>query len=77
MKNISVYIVDDHSLFRDGLKLLLSSLIYIENIYEAENGFEFIEGLTKNKTDIVLLDVEMPVMNGIQAEQKQRKFRPE
>lgn len=76
MKNISVYIVDDHSLFREGLKLLLSSLNYIENIYEAENGLEFVEGLVKNKTDIVLLDVEMPVMNGIQAAQKAKELSP-
>lgn len=74
MKKISVYIVDDHSLFREGLKMLLSNLDYIGNIYEAENGKEFIDGLEKNTVDIAMLDIEMPVMNGIQAAQKAKEI---
>lgn len=76
MKNISIYIVDDHSLFREGLKMLLSNLDYIGNIYEAENGQEFIDGLEKNHVDIAMLDIEMPVMNGIQAAQKAKEIAP-
>ncbi len=76
MKNISIYIVDDHSLFREGLKMLLSNVDYIGKIYEAENGQEFIDGLTKNHVDIVMLDIEMPVMNGIQAAQKAKEIVP-
>ena len=67
MKNISVYLVDDHALFREGLKLLLSNLGYIDQIYEAEDGQQFIDGLAKHPVDIVMLDIEMPVMNGVQA----------
>lgn len=76
MNNISVYLVDDHSLFREGLKLLLSNLDYIDNIYEAENGQQFIDGLVKNHVEIVMLDIEMPVMNGIQAAQKAKEIAP-
>lgn len=76
MKKISVYIVDDHSLFREGLKMLLSNLEYIDKIYEAENGQQFIEGLAANRVDVVLLDVEMPVMNGIQAAQLAKEIAP-
>lgn len=76
MKNISVYLVDDHSLFREGLKLLLSNLDYIDNIFEAENGQQFIDGLAKNHVDIAMLDIEMPVMNGIQAAQKAKEIVP-
>ena len=76
MKNISVYLVDDHSLFREGLKLLLSNLDYIDNIFEAENGQQFIEGLAKNHVDIAMLDIEMPVMNGIQAAQQAKHIAP-
>jgi DNA-binding NarL/FixJ family response regulator len=76
MKNISIYIVDDHSLFREGLKLLLSNLDYIDNIFEAENGQQFIDGLAKNHVDIVMLDIEMPVMNGIQAAQQAKQIAP-
>lgn len=76
MKNISVYIVDDHSLFREGLKMLLSYLDYIGEIYEADNGQQFIDGLSQNKVDIAMLDIEMPVMNGIQAAQKAKEIAP-
>jgi DNA-binding NarL/FixJ family response regulator len=76
MKKISVYIVDDHSLFREGLKLLLSTLDYIDTIYEAENGQQFIDGLKKNPVDIVLLDIEMPVMDGITAARLAKEIAP-
>lgn len=76
MKKISVYLVDDHSLFREGLKLLLSNLDYIDTIYEAENGQQFIDGLVKNHVDIALLDIEMPVMNGIQAARLAKDIAP-
>lgn len=76
MKKISVYLVDDHSLFREGLKMLLSNLDYIDKIYEAENGRQFIDGLRKNYVDIALIDIEMPVMNGIQAAQQAKIIVP-
>jgi len=76
MKKISVYIVDDHQLFRQGLKLLLSNLNYIDNVFEAENGQQFIEQLSKNKVDIALLDIEMPVMNVIEAAKKAVEIHP-
>jgi DNA-binding NarL/FixJ family response regulator len=76
MNNISVYIVDDHQLFRQGLKLLLSNLDYIDNVYDAENGLQFIEDLKNNKVDIALLDIEMPEMNGIEAAKKAIEIHP-
>ena len=76
MKKISVYIIDDHSLFREGLKMLLSNLDYIDTIFEAENGQQFIDGLAKNHVDIAMLDIEMPVVNGIQAAQLAKEISP-
>lgn len=76
MKKISLYIVDDHTLFREGLKMLLTNLEYIDRIYEAENGQQFIDDLPNNPVDIALLDVEMPVMNGIQAAQLAKEICP-
>jgi DNA-binding NarL/FixJ family response regulator len=76
MNNISVYIVDDHQLFRQGLKLLLSNLDYIDNVYDAENGLQFTEDLKNNKVDIALLDIEMPEMNGIEAAKKAIEIHP-
>lgn len=76
MSKISVYIVDDHSLFREGMRLLLSNLDYIGNIYEAENGQQFTDGLKTNPVDVALLDIEMPVMNGIEAAKLAREICP-
>jgi len=76
MKKIDIYIVDDHALFRQGLKLLLGSLDSIGKIYEANNGKEFIEGLKNNPADIALVDIEMPVMNGIEAAKRAREIQP-
>ncbi|MBN2663141.1 MAG: response regulator transcription factor [Bacteroidales bacterium] len=67
MNKINIYLVDDHSLFREGLKLLLSKLDFVEQIYEAKNGREILDNFEKNKADLVLLDIEMPEINGIQA----------
>lgn len=64
---LSVILVDDHNLFREGLKFLLSKVSYIGNLYEASDGQEFIDMLPATKPDIALLDIEMPVMNGIRA----------
>jgi len=77
MKKINVYLVDDHSLFREGLKFLLSNLDFVDNIYEAENGMQFIEGLKTKPADLVLLDIEMPKMNGIEAARKALELNPE
>jgi len=76
MKKVDIYLVDDHSLFREGLKLLLSNLDFIGEIFEANNGEEFVNGLKNNPVDIVLLDIEMPVMNGIEAAKRAREIQP-
>lgn len=76
MKKIDIYIVDDHAMFRDGLKLLLSNLDFIGEIFEANNGEEFVTGLKNNPVDIALLDIEMPIMNGIEAARRAREIQP-
>ncbi len=77
MKKLKVYLVDDHSLFREGLRFLLSNLEMVEEIFEAENGDQFITGLKENCIDIALLDIEMPVMNGIEATKMALNICPE
>lgn len=68
MNNLSVCIVDDHQLFREGLKLLLGNLSFINQIKEAANGLEFLELVNAEPNfDIVFMDIEMPKMNGIDA----------
>lgn len=77
MKKINIFLVDDHSLFREGLKFLLSGLNFINNIYEAENGALFLEGIKEKHVDMVLLDIEMPVMNGLEAAKKAFEINPD
>lgn len=71
-----IIIVDDHLIFRQGLKSILS----IENIAtvigEASNGIEFIELLSHLKPDLVLMDIDMPHMNGMEATKKARMLIP-
>lgn len=68
MKNgLKIYIVDDHSLFREGLSFLLSNCEFISEIKEARNGEEFLVGLKSFAPDIVLMDIDMPQMGGVEA----------
>ncbi|MBN1952449.1 MAG: response regulator transcription factor [Bacteroidales bacterium] len=67
MKELIVFLVDDHNLFREGLKQLLSRDAGIKSIYEASNGREFLDQLPGVQADIVLMDIEMPVLDGIRA----------
>ena len=77
MKKLKIYLVDDHSLFREGLKFLLSNFELVGEIREAENGEQFISELKKSCVDIALLDIEMPVMNGIEATRQALQICPE
>ena len=67
MGNKSIVLVDDHSLFRDGLKTLINNFGNYEVVAEASNGVEFLELLDYITPDIVLLDISMPVMDGLTA----------
>jgi DNA-binding NarL/FixJ family response regulator len=62
-----VIIVDDHDMFRAGVKVLLNNTKTIEVLAEARNGLEFLNILEKQVPDVVLMDISMPVMDGIEA----------
>lgn len=76
MKKLKVYIVDDHKLFREGLKLLLSNQGFIAHVYEASNGREFLDNIQMIDADVVLMDIEMPEMNGLEAVEKVLRIKP-
>ena len=64
MKPIKIAIAEDHQLVRQGIISLLTDEDDLEVVIEAENGAILLEQLKLEKTDIVLLDLEMPVLNG-------------
>ncbi len=73
----NVIIVDDHTLFRNGLRILLNTLEDYQVIGEASNGKQFLELLEKGVPDLVLLDINMPVMDGIEAATIAQKLYPD
>ena len=70
MNTINILIADDHSIVREGLKQLLDLEEDFKVIGQASNGVETIERVTELKPDVLLLDINMPVMNGINALRK-------
>jgi DNA-binding NarL/FixJ family response regulator len=73
---MKVIIVEDHAIFREGLKRVISEMDDVELIGEAENGAMFLEMLKKATPDVVLMDIQMPVMDGIEATEKALKIDP-
>jgi DNA-binding NarL/FixJ family response regulator len=76
LKKISVILVDDHQLFREGLKLMLNLNSKIGTIYQAANGIEFLEFLEKITPDVVLMDIDMPLMDGVEATKRALLLNP-
>lgn len=67
LSNIKIVLVDDHQLFRDGLKNILNTKSNMNVIAEASNGREAVKVCSKLSPDVAILDVSMPDMNGLEA----------
>ena len=72
-----IIIVDDHTIFRQGLKSLLTSENIATVVGEASNGKEYLELLTHLEPDLVLMDIDMPHMNGMEATQRSLALKPD
>ena len=77
MSKLRVLIVDDHGIVRAGIRSLLENDADIEVVGEAENGGGAIEKVKKLKPDMVLMDLSMPGMNGIEATRQIKNAFPE
>lgn len=65
--NLSVLVVDDHKILRNGLTSLLKASEIVSKVYELDNGKSAVDFIRKNKVDIILMDIKMPELNGIDA----------
>jgi DNA-binding NarL/FixJ family response regulator len=76
MKKIAVLLVDDHTVVRQGLRALLASEEDIEVIGEAENGRQAVMLARKTPPDVAVMDVAMPLLNGLEATRQILKLVP-
>jgi DNA-binding NarL/FixJ family response regulator len=76
MKKISVLLVDDHTVVRQGLRALLRPEEDIEVVGEAENGRQAVTAAKRNPPDVVIMDVAMPLLNGLEATRQILKTLP-
>ena len=76
MKRISVLLVEDHTVVREGLRALLTAEDDIEVVGEAGNGREAVQSIEKLLPDVVVIDIAMPLLNGVEATRQILKIAP-
>ena len=77
MKNITVLIAEDHTIVREGLLMLLKHEDGIEVIAQAEDGREAVKLAAKLQPDVIVMDIAMPHLNGIEATRQIMQARPD
>jgi DNA-binding NarL/FixJ family response regulator len=76
VKTIRVLLVDDHEMVRAGIRTLLEGDFHFEVVAEASNGREAVERVAEFKPDVVLMDISLPEMNGLEAAAKIQEVFP-
>ena len=76
MSTIKIAIADDYKIFRDGLKVGLSADENLEVIAEADNGEDLLKALETITPDVIIMDLKMPIMDGMEATKEVRKKYP-
>jgi two-component system response regulator NreC len=77
MSKIRLILADDHAVVRSGLRMLLEAQPDMEIIAEAESGEEAVNSARKLKPDIILMDIQMPGVNGIEATKRIKQLSPD
>jgi DNA-binding NarL/FixJ family response regulator len=67
MNPISIAIADDYKIFREGLKLCFNADANLKVLFEADNGEELLEALKEQQPDIIIMDLNMPLLDGMEA----------
>ncbi|GEO11401.1 response regulator transcription factor [Segetibacter aerophilus] len=73
MKKIKIAIADDYKIYRDGLKVGLGADDNLEVVLEADNGEDLLTGMRSTAVDVIIMDLKMPVMDGVEATKEVRK----
>lgn len=76
MKKIKVAIADDYKIFREGLKVSLGQDDNMHFLLEAENGEDLLKAIESKQPDVIIMDLKMPIMDGMEATQLVRKKYP-
>lgn len=76
MNKIKIAIADDYKIFREGLKVGLSADDALQVMMEADNGEDLMKALESDTPDVILMDLKMPVMDGMEATKEVRKKYP-
>ena len=76
MAKISLILADDHAVVRSGIRMLLEAQPDIEIVAEAESGRQAVEQVRQLRPDVVLMDIQMPELNGIEATKQIKKMVP-
>ena len=76
MSTIKIAIADDYKIFREGLKVGFSADENLEVIMEADNGEDLLKALETTTPDVILMDLKMPLMDGMEATKEVRKRYP-
>ena len=77
MGMIKILIADDHTIVREGIRSLLEAKNHITVVGEASDGREAVEKVGTMRPDIVIMDISMPILNGLEATCQIRKLFPE
>ena len=77
MKRIKILIADDHQLVIDGIKSLVKNIPEIEVVAEANNGKEIFDLASLSHIDVALMDINMPVLNGIDSTKQLKRLHPQ
>ena len=75
--NLQILLAEDHALVRAGLKALIGNIDGMDVVAEAENGYQALDLIQKHRPDIVLMDIAMPELNGLEAAARAAKTAPD
>ncbi|HBL75438.1 MAG: hypothetical protein A2W90_03855 [Bacteroidetes bacterium GWF2_42_66] len=76
MEKIKILLADDHQMFLDGLSALLTQINHLEIVAAVNNGAQLLEKLKTTEADLVIIDLHMPVLNGLEATKMIRNLYP-